>query len=76
MKKNKVLRTIGISIVSFIALLIIAIVIVLWLIVTPERITPILKKQTNKFILCPTNFKEVDVTFLALFLISVSKLKI
>ena len=43
MKKNKVLRTIGISIVSFIALLIIAIVIVLWLIVTPERITPILK---------------------------------
>lgn len=67
MKKNKVLRTIGISIVSFIALLIIAIVIVLWLIVTPERITPILKKQTDKFILCPTNFKEVDVTFFSTF---------
>ncbi len=67
MKKNKILRTIGMAIASFVILCIIIISITLWLIVTPERITPILKNQTDKFILCTTNFDNVDITFFSTF---------
>ncbi len=50
------------TILSLLSLLIITIGIVSWLVFTPERITPIVRKQAAKFLSCQTEIGEVDLT--------------
>lgn len=64
---KKTLKIIGISIASLITLFIITLFIVLWIVVTPQKITPIVRNQIDKFILCPTHFDTVDITFFSTF---------
>ena len=47
---KKTLKIIGISIASLITLFIITLFIVLWIVVTPQKITPIVRNQIDKFI--------------------------
>ena len=63
---KKTFKIIGISLAALVGLILITLSIVLWLIVTPEKLTPIVRNQTDKFILCTTHFDTVDITFSAL----------
>jgi hypothetical protein len=51
-----------ITAVSLISMLVIALSIVSWLVFTPERVTPIVRKQAAKFLTCQTEIGEVDLT--------------
>jgi hypothetical protein len=56
-----------ITFLSFIAVLIVIISILLWLVFTPERLTPIVRKQADKFITCKSEIGEVELTFFSTF---------
>jgi hypothetical protein len=56
-----------ITFISVIAVLIVAISIVLWLVFTPERLTPIVRKQADKFLTCQSEIGEVELTFFSTF---------
>ena len=64
---KKTFKIIGISLAALVGLILITLSIVLWLIVTPEKLTPIVRNQTDKFILCTTHFDTVDITFFSTF---------
>lgn len=64
---KKALKIIGISLASLVFLLIIGVFIFMWIVVTPERLTPIVRNQTDKFIQCQTQFDAIDVTFFSTF---------
>ncbi|HUX59373.1 MAG TPA: AsmA-like C-terminal region-containing protein [Bacteroidales bacterium] len=56
-----------ITVLSLFAVLIVTISVVLWLVFTPERFTPIVRKQAEKFITCQTEIGEVELTFFSTF---------
>ena len=56
-----------ITLVSLLGVLIITISIVLWLVFTPERLTPIIRKQADKYITCQSEIGEVELTFFSTF---------
>jgi hypothetical protein len=56
-----------ISVLSLLVVLIVTISIALWLVFTPERFTPIVRKQADKFITCRTEIGEVELTFFSTF---------
>ncbi len=51
-----------ITLLSLFSVLAITIGIVSWLVFTPERLTPIVRKQAEKFLTCQSEIGEVDVT--------------
>jgi len=53
---------------SFIGgVLIVAISVVIWIVFTPARITPIVRKQTAKYITCKSEIGSVELTFFSTF---------
>lgn len=56
-----------ISLLSLLGVLLVAICLVLWLVLTPARMTPIVNKIVANNINCNTNFEKVDVTFFSTF---------
>jgi hypothetical protein len=56
-----------ITLVSLLGILIVTISIVLWLVFTPERLTPIIRKQADKYIPCQSEIGEVELTFFSTF---------
>ena len=64
---KKFIKIFSITIVSLLAILIITVSIALWLVFTPERFTPIVRKQADKFITCKSEFGEVELTFFSTF---------
>jgi hypothetical protein len=61
------LKVLLISTASLLVILIIAICIVLWFVFTPEKLTPIVRAQTNKYITCPSEIGKVELTFFSTF---------
>lgn len=59
---KKTLKIIGISLASIVGLVLIVVAIACWLVLTPERATPIVRKQVPKFITCDFNIEKVDIT--------------
>jgi hypothetical protein len=51
-----------ITFLSLLSVLIVTICVVSWLVFTPERLTPIVRKQAEKFITCKSEIGEVDLT--------------
>jgi hypothetical protein len=64
MKKIKIFY---ISFASLLAVLIIVVSILLWLVFTPERLTPILRNQVDKYITCQSEIGKVELTFFSTF---------
>lgn len=64
---RKSLKIFLISLGSLILLLGITVSIVLWLVFTPEKITPIAKKQAGKYLNCQTDIGKVELTFFSTF---------
>ncbi|MBN1144218.1 MAG: hypothetical protein JXA72_07335, partial [Bacteroidales bacterium] len=56
-----------IGIASLLLLAVLAISIIIWVVFTPERITPIVRKQAEKFISCQSQIGRVELTFFSTF---------
>jgi hypothetical protein len=59
---RKFIKVFLIALASLLAVLLIAAGIVSWLVFTPERVTPIVRKQAARFITCQSEIGEVDLT--------------
>ena len=64
----RILKKIGISLLGFVLVIIIAATIALWYVFTPEKLTPIVNEQVKKYLSCQTNIEKVAPTFLVAFL--------
>lgn len=56
-----------VSLCSVLGLVIVVAVVALWLVLTPARLTSIVNKLSDKFILCESNFDDVDLTLFKTF---------
>ncbi len=56
-----------ISLLSQLGLLIVAIVVLLWLVLTPARLTDMVNKLADKYVLCESHFDHVDLTVVKTF---------
>jgi hypothetical protein len=64
---RKKIKFFFISVASLLLVLIAVISILLWLVFTPERLTPILRNQVDKYITCQSEIGEVELTFFSTF---------
>jgi hypothetical protein len=64
---KKALRILKKSSIALALLIIIGLVITMWLVLTPERITPIVSNQANKLLDCEVKVGTVDLTFFKTF---------
>ncbi len=64
---RKFIKIFFISILSLLGVLIIAISIVVWIVFTPERLTPVVRKQAAKYITCKSEIGSVELTFFSTF---------
>lgn len=56
-----------ISVGSLLGVVIVTVAVALWLVLTPSRLTSIVNKLADKFILCENHFDNVDLTFFKTF---------
>ncbi|HZY25703.1 MAG TPA: AsmA-like C-terminal region-containing protein [Bacteroidales bacterium] len=64
---KKFIKIFFISLLSLVGVLIIAVSIVIWIVFTPARITPIVRKQAAKYITCKSEIGSVELTFFSTF---------
>ena len=64
---KKFIKIFFISLLSLLGVLIVAISVVIWIVFTPERITPIVRKQAAKYISCKSEIGLVELTFFSTF---------
>ncbi len=64
---RRALKIFLITLLSLLAVALIAVSITLWLIFTPERLTPIVRKQADKMLTCQSQIGEVELTFFSTF---------
>ncbi|MCF8380213.1 MAG: AsmA family protein [Bacteroidales bacterium] len=63
----RILKKIGIGLLAFVLVIIIAATIALWYVFTPEKITPIVNDQAKKYLSCQTNIEKVEPGFFSSF---------
>ena len=64
---KKFLKIILISFTSLLAVLLVTIIVLLFLVFTPDRFTPIVRNQAAKFLTCKSEIGEVELTFFSTF---------
>lgn len=64
---KKFIKIFFISLLSLLGVLIIAISILTWIVFTPERLTPVVRKQAAKYITCKSEIGSVELTFFSTF---------
>ncbi len=64
---NKSLKVLKKLMISLLLLLIIGVVITIWFVLTPARITPVVSNQANKMLNCEVQIGTVDLTFFKTF---------
>ena len=64
---KKPLKITLISIGSLLAVLVVAILIAVWFVFTPQRLTPIVRNALQKNIKCQSDLREVELTFFSTF---------
>ena len=64
---KKFIKIFLISLLSLLGVLILAISVVIWIVFTPARITPIVRKQAAKYITCKSEIGSVELTFFSTF---------
>ncbi len=67
MNGKKIIKYSAISLLSIILLISITVGAVIWVVFTPEKLTPIVKEQVDKIFKCQTDFKDVELTFYSTF---------
>ncbi|MFW9952423.1 MAG: AsmA family protein, partial [Candidatus Thorarchaeota archaeon] len=64
---KKLLKVSLIFLASLLGLIIATISIIVWLVFTPEKLTPIIRNQADKFISCQSEIGRVELTFFSTF---------
>jgi hypothetical protein len=64
---KKALKVSLISIATLLTTLILGICIVLWFVFTPDKLTPLVRKQASKYLACQAEIGEVELTFFSTF---------
>ncbi len=64
---KKVLKRTALIVGIFLFLILSAISVALWVVFTPERLTPIVRKQATQFITCKSEVGSVELTFFSTF---------
>ena len=64
---KKFFKIFGITLGSLVGLVLVVLCIALWLVFTPERFTPIVRSQVEKYVPCPTHIGRVELTFFSSF---------
>lgn len=64
---KKALKIIGITLGSVIGLSVAAVCVVVWMVFTPAKLTPLVKEYVPAFVSCETNLDTVDLTFFSTF---------
>lgn len=64
---KKFVKIFLISLLSLLGVIIITISVVIWIVFTPARITPIVSKQAAKYITCKSEIGSVELTFFSTF---------
>jgi hypothetical protein len=64
---RKVLKWVVITFASVILLFVIVIGVAVWFVFTPEKLTPVVRKQATKYITCESQIGEVELTFFSTF---------
>lgn len=64
---KKALKIIGISLGSVVGVSLITVCTAIWLVFTPAKLTPIVKKYIPQFVTCQTELDTVDLTFFSTF---------
>lgn len=64
---KKVLKRIAIGLAILLFVLLSAISVVLWFVFTPERITPVVRKQASQYLTCKSEIGSVELTFFSTF---------
>ncbi|MBP5515622.1 MAG: AsmA family protein [Bacteroidales bacterium] len=68
--KRKMKKGVKIALISFLSLLgflVVSVAVLMWLILTPARLTSIVNKLSDKYILCDSHFDNVDLTLVKTF---------
>lgn len=66
-KTKKALKISGITLASLVAFIALVGAIACWIVFTPSRVTPIVKKALNKTLTCQTDIDTVELTFFSTF---------
>ena len=66
-RMKKFIKIFFISLFSLLGVLIVAISVVIWIVFTPGRITPVIRKQAAKYITCKSEIGSVELTFFSTF---------
>jgi hypothetical protein len=64
---KKFIKIFFISLLSLLGVIIVAISILIWIVFTPERLTPVVRKQAEKYITCKSEIGSVELTFFSTF---------
>ncbi len=64
---KKALKIFLLSLVSLLAIILIVVSVAIWLVFTSERLTPIVRKQADKYISCQSDLGEIELTFFSTF---------
>lgn len=67
MKAMKALKIIGLSLLSIIVLSIVVALIAIWIIFTPNRLTPIVRNNADRFISCEYELGSINLTLIKTF---------
>lgn len=65
---KKVLKITLISLSALIAVIVIAVGILIWVVFTPEKLTPIVRNQLDEMLICEHQLGDVELTFFSTFL--------
>lgn len=66
-KMKKGWKITWISLASVVGLLVVSVLVLMWLVLTPARLTSIVNKLSDKYLLCETQFDNVDLTIIKTF---------
>ena len=61
------LKIIGITIGSLIGVILLLVTTALWVVFTPERLTPIVRSIASDYVLCDHKIEKVELTFFSTF---------
>ncbi|MDD5186001.1 MAG: AsmA-like C-terminal region-containing protein [Paludibacter sp.] len=64
---KKFLKTAAIAVTALIIVLLITISVIVWIVFTPSKLTPIVRQQADKYISCPSKIGSVELTFFSSF---------
>jgi len=64
---KRILKIVGITMGSIIALTLLLITLTIWIIFTPQRLTPIVRNVASEYIICDHTIGQVELTFFSTF---------